>query len=213
MGEMVVTEEMLAAKYEAVLPHLDERTRRLALGADARMLGRGGIRLVARAAGRPGGNGVAGRGGAGGGRAAAGPGAAARRGPQAGRRQRPEAGGGAAGAGGAGHAGDPYRPCGGREIARKLAGELPGRGTGLGGHRQELLHDQEYRLQANPKTLEGRKPPGPGRPVPVHQRAGQDNWCRGAGISVDTKKKELVGRSTTRDSDAAGGLPGPRARP
>ena len=51
MGEMVVTGEMLAAKYGAVLPHLDERTRRLALGADARMLGRGGIRLVARAAG------------------------------------------------------------------------------------------------------------------------------------------------------------------
>ena len=33
------------------MPHLDERQRRLLLGAEARALGRGGIRLVARAAG------------------------------------------------------------------------------------------------------------------------------------------------------------------
>ena len=51
MGEMVVTEGMLAAKYAVIFPHLDERQRRLALAAEARMLGRGGIRLVARAAG------------------------------------------------------------------------------------------------------------------------------------------------------------------
>ena len=43
--------EMLAAKYAVILPHLDERQRRLLLGAEARMLGHGGIRLVARAAG------------------------------------------------------------------------------------------------------------------------------------------------------------------
>src|SRR6478736_5297705 len=46
-----VTREMLAAKFETILPHLDERQRRLLLGAEARVLGRGGIRLVARAAG------------------------------------------------------------------------------------------------------------------------------------------------------------------
>src|SRR5580693_7848210 len=44
-------EESLAAKFTVLLPHLDERQRRLALGAEARMLGHGGIRLVARAAG------------------------------------------------------------------------------------------------------------------------------------------------------------------
>jgi hypothetical protein len=49
----VVTEESLAAKFEALLPHLDERQRRLLLGAEARMLGHGGGRLVARAAGVP----------------------------------------------------------------------------------------------------------------------------------------------------------------
>jgi hypothetical protein len=41
----------LAAKFAAVLPHLDERQRRLLMGAEARALGHGGIRLVARAAG------------------------------------------------------------------------------------------------------------------------------------------------------------------
>jgi transposase len=51
MGTMVVTEEMLAAKFGVIFPHLDERQRRLLLGAEARALGHGGIRLVARAAG------------------------------------------------------------------------------------------------------------------------------------------------------------------
>src|SRR5580692_8389402 len=46
-----VTTEMLAAKFGSVFPHLDERQRRLLLGAEARVLGHGGIRLVARAAG------------------------------------------------------------------------------------------------------------------------------------------------------------------
>src|SRR5690348_1978592 len=51
MGSMVVTQEMLAAKFGSVFPHLDERQRRLLLGAEARALGHGGIRLVAAAAG------------------------------------------------------------------------------------------------------------------------------------------------------------------
>lgn len=41
----------LADKYLALFPHLDERSRRLVMGADARVLGHGGIRAVARAAG------------------------------------------------------------------------------------------------------------------------------------------------------------------
>ncbi len=44
-------EESLAAKVTVLFPHLDERQRRLLLGAEARVLGHGGIRLVARAAG------------------------------------------------------------------------------------------------------------------------------------------------------------------
>ena len=42
---------VLAAKFAAIFPHLDERQRRLLMGAEARALGHGGIRLVARAAG------------------------------------------------------------------------------------------------------------------------------------------------------------------
>lgn len=42
---------MLAAKFAVLLPHLDERQRRLLAGAEARSLGHGGIRVVARAAG------------------------------------------------------------------------------------------------------------------------------------------------------------------
>src|SRR5438034_7888248 len=51
MGVIEVTQEMLAAKFKSILPHLDERQWRLLLGAEARVLGHGGIRLVARAAG------------------------------------------------------------------------------------------------------------------------------------------------------------------
>src|SRR5438445_6160357 len=51
MGDLTVTREMLAAKFGAILPHLDERRRRLYLGSEARALGHGGIRLVAQAAG------------------------------------------------------------------------------------------------------------------------------------------------------------------
>jgi DDE family transposase len=50
MGTMTVTREMLAAKSGVIFPHLDERQRRLLMGAEARALGHGGIRLVARAA-------------------------------------------------------------------------------------------------------------------------------------------------------------------
>ncbi len=42
---------MLRAKFDAVLPHLDERATRLVLAGEARSLGHGGIAAVARAAG------------------------------------------------------------------------------------------------------------------------------------------------------------------
>ena len=41
----------LAAKFLELFPHLDERQRRLAMGAEARALGHGGVAAVARAAG------------------------------------------------------------------------------------------------------------------------------------------------------------------
>jgi hypothetical protein len=47
----VEIEESLAAKLAALFPHLDERQRRLTMGAEARVLGHGGVAAVARAAG------------------------------------------------------------------------------------------------------------------------------------------------------------------
>ncbi len=42
---------LLTRRFEVLLPHLNERQRRLALATEARLLGHGGVRLVARAAG------------------------------------------------------------------------------------------------------------------------------------------------------------------
>jgi hypothetical protein len=51
MAGALCSEQVLAAELAAVLPHLDERQRRLVMGARARALGHGGIKVVARAAG------------------------------------------------------------------------------------------------------------------------------------------------------------------
>ena len=85
MGAVTVTGDMLAAKFEVIFPHLDERQRRLLMGAEARALGHGGIRLVARAAGVREATVSLGAAELDSGGRAAGPGAAAGRGPQAGR--------------------------------------------------------------------------------------------------------------------------------
>src|SRR6266436_1798910 len=45
------SEASVAARFAALSPHLDERQRRLWVGAEARVLGRGGVSLVARATG------------------------------------------------------------------------------------------------------------------------------------------------------------------
>src|SRR5437762_13893817 len=51
MGGKEEAAQVLAAKFAVIFPHLDERQRRLLMAAEARALGHGGIRLVARAAG------------------------------------------------------------------------------------------------------------------------------------------------------------------
>lgn len=47
---MAVDEQGLAQKFANLWPHLNERQRRLVAGAEARALGRGGVSIVARAA-------------------------------------------------------------------------------------------------------------------------------------------------------------------
>ena len=51
MGQLVVDEDRFAAMLAEVRPHLNEMQWRLLLGAQARSLGRGGIKRVALAAG------------------------------------------------------------------------------------------------------------------------------------------------------------------
>jgi hypothetical protein len=41
----------LATRFEVLLPHLNERQQRLALAVEARLVGHGGVRAVAQAAG------------------------------------------------------------------------------------------------------------------------------------------------------------------
>ena len=46
MPVAVEIEESLAAKFAALFPHLDERQRRLTMGAEARVLGHGGVTVT-----------------------------------------------------------------------------------------------------------------------------------------------------------------------
>jgi hypothetical protein len=196
MAEMVVTEEMLAARFAAILPHLDERQRRLTMGADARMLGHGGIRLVARAAGVREATvslGVAEL------EAGAEPLGRVRR-PGGGRKRAAELDPGLVPALLAlvepDERGDPESPLRWTvKSTRTLARELTARGHEVSaGTVGDLLRGAGFRLQANAKTLEGRQHPDRdaqfryiNEQVRDHQDAGDPV------ISVDTKKKELVG--------------------
>lgn len=51
MAGMAEAAESVASKYAALRPHLDERQRRLLLGVEAQQLGRGGIKAIAAATG------------------------------------------------------------------------------------------------------------------------------------------------------------------
>src|SRR5438128_703041 len=51
MGTIVLTEEQLREKYSTLMPHLNEREKRLMLAADAKAIGYGGMSMVQRASG------------------------------------------------------------------------------------------------------------------------------------------------------------------
>jgi hypothetical protein len=196
MAEMVVTEGMLAAKFGAILPHLDERQRRLVLAAEARMLGHGGIRLVARAAGVSEvtvSSGVAEL------EAGAGPAGRVRR-PGGGRKRAADTDPGLVPALLAlvepDERGDPQSPLRWTiKSTRTLAGELARQGHQVSADTVgDLLRGQGFSLQANAKTIEGRRHPD--RDAQFRYIAGQVKDRQDAGdpvISVDAKKKELVG--------------------
>jgi hypothetical protein len=189
-------EESLAAKFAVLLPHLDERQRRLALGAEARSLGHGGIRLVARAAGVREGTVAGGVRELG---AGAEPLGRARR-PGGGRKRAAEADPGLVPALLAlvepDMRGDPMSPLRWTtKSTRKLAAGLTGQGHPVSADTVgDVLREQGFSLQANAKTIEGRQHPGRdaqfryiNEQAAGHVAAGQPV------ISVDAKKKEQVG--------------------
>src|SRR5215470_7844169 len=197
MGVIEVTQEMLAAKFESIFPHLDERQRRLLMGAEARALGHGGIRLVARAAGV---------------ReatvslgvdeldAGAEPLGRARR-PGGGRKRaadldpglrpallalvEPE------------ERGDPMSPLRWTiKSTRALAAQLTRQGHKVGADTvADLLRDEGFSLQGNAKTIEGtRHPDRDAQFRYINEQVKDHQGTADPVVSVDTKKKELVGR-------------------
>jgi hypothetical protein len=190
--------EVLARKFAALAGVLDERTRRLVAAAEAKAIGFGGVTMVAQASGLSRGTVI---------RGMAELGTAPR--PARGQRIRRR---------GAGRKrtidrdetlqrdlealvepvtrGDPESAlrwtC---KSVRQLAVELNHRGHQTS-HRlvAELLHAMDYSLQANRKTLEGASHPD--RDAQFHHisdKIREFQADRQPVISVDTKKKELVG--------------------
>ena len=196
MAVPVDAEESLAAKFAALFPHLDERQRRLVMGAEARALGHGGIKVVARAADVSAvtvSRGVAELEGGGE------PLGRARR-PGGGRKQVAEADPGLVPALLAlvdpESRGDPQSPLRWTtKSTRNLAEELTAAGHAVSAPTvATLLKQESFSLQANAKTLEGRQHAD--RDAQFRYINGQARDHIDAGepvISVDAKKKENIG--------------------
>ena len=190
--------ESVARRYDAVRPHLTERQCRVWLGAEARELGSGGVRVVADAAGvSP---------------------DTVRRGrdelddpqplevgrsrvPGGGRKRAGELDPGLAGAldklVDPDSRGDPMTPL--RWTAkslRTLAGQLRAQGRPASAALvQRLLHEAGYSLQANAKTLEGSQHPDRDAQFRhIHDTAAAFLAAGDPVVSVDAKKKENVGQ-------------------
>jgi Rhodopirellula transposase DDE domain len=196
MGVMDVTREMLAAKSEAIFPHLDERQRRLLMGAEARALGHGGIRLVARAAGIREATVSLGVDEL---EAGAEPPGRARR-PGGGRKRAADLDPGLVPALLAlvepEERGDPMSPLRWTiKSTRALAAELTRQGHKVGADTVgDLLRSEGFSLQGNAKTIEGRRHPDRDAQFRyINEQAKAHQATADPVVSVDTKKKELVG--------------------
>jgi hypothetical protein len=195
----VEAREQLSLRFEVLMPHLNERQRRLLLATEARLLGHGGVRAAARVAGvsettvragvfeleegeEPFPGGRVRRGG--GGRKSA---AALDAGlvPALLALVEPD------------ERGDPESPLRWTtKSLRHLAGELARQGHPVSAPAVgSLLRENGFSLQGNAKTLEGDQHPDRdarfryiNQQVKGHQVAGEPV------ISVDTKKREQLGR-------------------
>ena len=197
MGVAGRSETVLAVKFAEVLPHLDERQRRLVLGAEARALGHGGIGLVARAAGVSVDLVSAGAAELAGG---AEPGGWVRR-PGGGRARLADVDPGLVVAllelVEPDMRGDPMSPLRWTtKSTRNLAAQLTGAGRPVSaGTVADLLRAQGFSLQGNVKVLEGAQHPD--RDAQFWYINDQVKGHQGTGdpvASVDAKKKEIVGQ-------------------
>src|SRR6516225_819081 len=197
MGNVVVTREMLAAKFGVILPHLDERQRRLLLGAEARALGHGGIRLVAGAAGVREATVSLGAAEL---EAGAEPLGRVRR-AGGGRKRAAEADPGLVPALLAlvepDERGDPESPLRWTvKSVRALAAGLAAQGHPVSAETvHRLLRAQGFSLQANAKTIQGRQHPDrDGQFRYINAQAAEHMAAGDPVVSVDAKKKEQVGQ-------------------
>ena len=189
--------ETLRAKFEAVLPHLDERQQRLVMAGEARSLGHGGIAAVATASGAS--------------RSRVSQGVAELEAGDAPLRRVRRKGGGRKTLAATDAAliaallalveptrrGDPCSPlCWTTLSTRKLAAELTEAGHRVGADTvARLLREQGFGLQANAKTLEGGQHSDRDAQFSyLNDQAGNHLAAGDPVISVDTKKKELVGQ-------------------
>jgi hypothetical protein len=203
----------LRAKFEAVLPHLDERQQRLVMAGEARSLGHGGIAAVASASGAS--------------RSRISAGVAELEAGEAPLGRTRRTGGGRKSLAATDPAllaallalVEPTRRgdhssalCWTTLSTRKLAGELTAAGHRIGSDTVAgLLRQQGFSLQGNAKTIEG------GQHVDrdaqfsyLNDQASQHLAAGDPVISVDTKKKELVGRFKNGGSEwRPGGQPEP----
>jgi transposase len=189
--------ESLRAKFAAVLPHLDERQQRLVLAGEARSLGHGGIAVVAQASGAS--------------RSRISQGVADLEAGQAPLGRVRREGGGRKPLTATDPSllaallalveptrrGDPCSPlCWTTLSTRKLAAELSSAGHPVGPDTvARLLREQGFSLQANAKTIEGAQHPDRDAQFRYLNEQAQAHLATGDPvISVDTKKKELVGQ-------------------
>ncbi|MFJ6897098.1 ISAzo13 family transposase [Streptomyces hokutonensis] len=186
----------LAVKFGVLFPHLDERQRRLMMGAEARILGHGGIRAVAWAAQvsettvRKGVDAL---------EAGEEPSGRVRR-PDGGRKKAVDLDPGLRPALLAlvepDERGDPMSPLRWTvKSTRNLAADLTRQGHRVSADTvRDLLREEGFSLQAGAKTLEGKQHPDRNAQFRyINERAREHMGAGQPVISVDAKKKELVG--------------------
>jgi hypothetical protein len=197
--------ESLARRYEAIKPHLTERQRRVWLGSEARELGSGGVALVADAVrvsrdtvrrGRtelddPTPLPVGRSRGGGGGRKCA-------------EEHDPELAAALDKLVDPDSRGDPMTPLRWTSKSlRSLADQLRAQGHPVSPTLvQRLLHEAGYSLQSNTKTLEGSQHPDRDAQFRhIHDTVAASLGAGTPVISVDCKKKELVGQYKNNGKD------------